>query len=222
MMLTQTSDADPVIVCAIPDHPGDLDPRTIEAAYEDDAHYLGTLPAEYHLDIEQHELTKHPSAVDQVNALLATLGFAPVQPFTAIAWTNRHEQPVVLVVAQQSRLSNVNVLGCSDEVAVTLDEVEVVQQQVLNLLEQRVEHAASTAAQGEAARTEAQMAFDQARGYFNDGPGMSRLYDDTWDAFALARTGNPGASARSIVITYLRELEDERTRVENLAAESQP
>ena len=106
MMLIQTSDADPVIVCAIPDHPGDLDPRTIEAGYEDDAHYLGTLPAEYHLDIEQRELTKHPPAVDQVNDLPATLGFAPVQPFTAIAWTNRHEQPVVLVVAQQSRLSN--------------------------------------------------------------------------------------------------------------------
>ena len=62
-MLTQASDADPFIVCAIPDHPGDLDPRTIEAAYEDDAHYLGTLPAEYHLDIEQRELTKHPPAV---------------------------------------------------------------------------------------------------------------------------------------------------------------
>ena len=105
MMLTQTSDADPFIVCAIPDHPGDLAPRTIEAAYEDDAHYLGTLPAEYHLDIEQRELTKHPPAVDQVNDLLATLGFAPVQPFMAIAWTNRHEQPVVLMVAQQSRLS---------------------------------------------------------------------------------------------------------------------
>ena len=29
MMLTQTSDADPFIVCAIPDHPGDLDPCTI-------------------------------------------------------------------------------------------------------------------------------------------------------------------------------------------------
>ena len=104
MITTQTSDADPVIVCAIPDHPGDLDPRTIEAAYEDDAHYLGTLPAEYHLDIEQRELTKHPPAVDQVNDLLATLGFAAVQPFTAIAWTNRHEQPVVLVVAEQDRL----------------------------------------------------------------------------------------------------------------------
>ena len=104
MITTQTSDADPVIVCAIPDHPGDLDPRTIEAAYEDDAHYLGTLPAEYHLDIEQRELTKHPPAVDQVNDLLATLGFVPVQPFTAIAWTNRHGQPVVLVVAEHDRL----------------------------------------------------------------------------------------------------------------------
>ena len=104
MVLTQSSDADPVIVCAIPDHPRDLDPRTIEAAYEDDAHYLGTLPAEYHLDIEQHELTKHPPAVDQVNDLLAALGFAAVQPFTAIAWTNRHEQPVVLVVAERDRL----------------------------------------------------------------------------------------------------------------------
>ena len=104
MMLTQTSDADPVIVCAIPDHPGDLNPRTIEAAYEDDAQYLGTLPAEYHLDIDQRELTKHPPALDQVNDLLATLGFTAVQPFTAIAWTNRHEQPVVLVVAEQDRL----------------------------------------------------------------------------------------------------------------------
>ena len=104
MITTQTSDADPVIVCAIPDHPGDLDPRTIEAAYEDDAHYLGTLPAEYHLDIEQRELTKHPPAVDQVNDLLATLGFVPVQPFTAIAWTNRHGQLVVLVVAEHDRL----------------------------------------------------------------------------------------------------------------------
>ncbi len=103
-MLTQTSDADPVIVCAIPDHPGDLDPRTIEAAYKDDAHYLGTLPAEYHLDLEQRELTKHPPAADQVNDLLASLGFAPVQPFTAIAWTNRHGQPVVLVVAEHDRL----------------------------------------------------------------------------------------------------------------------
>ena len=46
--------------------------------------------------------------------------------------------------------------------------------------------------------------------------------DDTWDAIALARTGNPTMSAPSIVITYLRELKDERTRLENLAAESQP
>ena len=65
MMLTRTADAGPVIVCAIPDHPGDLDPRTIEAAYEDDAHCLGTLPAVYHLDIEQRELTKRPPAVDR-------------------------------------------------------------------------------------------------------------------------------------------------------------
>ena len=28
-----------------------------------------------------------------------------MQPLTAIGWTNRHEPPVVLVVAQQSRLS---------------------------------------------------------------------------------------------------------------------
>ena len=105
MTLTQTSDADPFIVCAIPDRPGDLDPRTIAAAYEDDAHFVGILPGEYHLDIEQRELTKHPPAVGQVNDLLVTLGFAAVQPFTAIVWTNRHEQPVVLVVAQQSRLS---------------------------------------------------------------------------------------------------------------------
>ena len=104
MILTQASDADPFIVCAIPDHPGDRDRRAIEAAYEDAAHYLGTLPAEYHLDIEQRELTKHPPAVDQVNDLLATLGLAPVQPFTAIAWTNRHGQPVVLVVAERDRL----------------------------------------------------------------------------------------------------------------------
>ena len=31
MVLTQTSDGEPFIVCAIPDHRGDLDPRTIEA-----------------------------------------------------------------------------------------------------------------------------------------------------------------------------------------------
>ena len=104
-MLTQKSDADPFIVCAIPDYPGDLDPRTIAAAYEDDAHFVGILPGEYHLDIEQRELTKHPPAVGQVNDLLVTLGFAAVQPFTAIVWTNRHEQPVVLVVAQERRLS---------------------------------------------------------------------------------------------------------------------
>ena len=172
----------------------------------------------------------------------------------------------------------VNALGCSDEVAVTLDEVEAVQQQVLNLLEQRVEHTASAAARAETARAEAQIVFDQAPGHFSDGPfavrdrqmtdadvkkreltyalrsaneaarraeatheraqlqlsirttrysearaALRRAHeDDTWDAFALARTGNPGASARSIVITYLRELEDERTRLESLAAESQP
>ena len=87
-----------------PRPPRDLAPRTIEAAYEDAAHYLGTLPAEYRLDIEQRELTKHPPAVDQVNDLLASLGFAAVQPFTAIAWTNRHGQPVVLVVAERDRL----------------------------------------------------------------------------------------------------------------------
>lgn len=173
-----------------------------------------------------------------------------------------------------------NALGCTDEVTVTLDEVQAVQQQILNLLEQRLEHTASAAAEAEAARTQAQIIFDQAPGYFNDGPGMSRLYgrptsdedikkreltyalrsaneaatraeaahegaqlqltnratrysevrealrraheDDTWDAIALARTGNPSASAHSIVITYLRELEDERTRLQSLAAESQP
>ena len=49
MMLTQTSDADPFIVGAIPDHPRDLDLR--------------------------------PAAV---NELLAALGFAPVQPLTAL------------------------------------------------------------------------------------------------------------------------------------------
>ena len=92
-MLTQTSDADPFIVCAIPDHPDDLDPRTIEAALRGRRPLPRNPPRGVPLDIEQRELTKHPPAVDQVNDLLASLGFAAVRPFTAIAWTNRHEQP---------------------------------------------------------------------------------------------------------------------------------
>ena len=105
MILTQPSDEDPFIVCAIPARPCDLDGRAIETAYEDDAHYVGTLPAEYRLDIEQRELTKNPPCFDKLNDLLTTLGFTPVPPYTCITWENRHEQPVILVVAQQSRLS---------------------------------------------------------------------------------------------------------------------
>ena len=168
-----------------------------------------------------------------------------------------------------------NVLGCSDEVAVTLDEVEAVQQEILALLEQQAQTAAARAAAADTAEENARTALENAGlvlednslgGFWRNKAGGAILCsrdplcstwrearqevrranstldaarttvdnranryarqlanfrraheDDTWD---LMRP--PGATGRSIVIGRLRELQDERTRLENLAAESGP
>ena len=182
--------------------------------------------------------------------------------------------------------------GCRDEVAVTLDEIEVVQQEILALLDQRVQEAAQLAATAATAMVNARTAFEnaplapnpegvghRARAEFrcpefrapwnnevvfgsdNDDwktkatlctawqerqreerdagdrhqqaqralsnrthrydqqlASFRRAHDDdTWDLM-----GPPGATARSIVIARLRELQDERTRLEDLAAEAHP
>ncbi len=110
----------------------------------------------------------------------------------------------------------VNALGCSDEVAVTLDEVEAAQQEILDLFEQ---HQQATQEHGWAEL----IVMERAQRYSRELQALRSAHaTDTWIDIALARTGNTGASGRSIVITYLRELEDERTRLENLVAESQP
>jgi hypothetical protein len=195
---------------------------------------------------------------------------------TLTAWSMLVVAPVTIMFAA----------GCRDEVAVTLDEIETVQQEILALLEQRVETTAENAAAAAAVEENTSTALEnsgmvlranvwrskdptsrrscggfipaateaadslcsawkearrEARGANSRQVGAQRTVnnrtsryaqwlealrraheDDTWDAIALARTGNPGASARSIAITYLRELEDERTRLQSLAAESQP
>ena len=175
--------------------------------------------------------------------------------------------------------------GCRDEVAVTLDEIETVQQEILALLEQQAQTTAVPAAAADTAVESARTALENTGLVWEDSslggvwrgetgaipcsdtfttPGtpfcdewrearrearransrheddqravnnrtsrftrdldaLRRAHeDDTWDAFALTRTGNSDVSARSIVVTYLRELEDERTRLENLVAESHP
>ena len=105
--------------------------------------------------------------------------------------------------------------GCrGDEVAVTLEDIEITQQKIQALLDQRAQEAAPGFekgwAEGELVSTTRSHAVRLSR--------LRQAYEDnTWDML-----GPPGATARSIVITYLRELEDERTRLENLAAEPQP
>ncbi len=169
--------------------------------------------------------------------------------------------------------------GCRDEVAVTLDEIETVQQEILSLLEAPVQQAAVAAAAATAAEDNATMALEatglalddngrtwrnkagtipcSARNMFPSRDSLCSTWrearrevrranstldvaqttvdnranryarqladfrrtheDDTWDLM-----GPPGATGRSIVIARLRELQDERTRLENLSAESRP
>ena len=132
-----------------------------------------------------------------------------------------------------------------DEVAVTLDEIETVQHEILAEIEQRIEHAAAEAVAAQNAQvmggirgirrgpfppTTIKAAQQQLRTtttfYSNALDALRQAHaHDTWDVLAcdsLALSCPPGASARSIVLTYLRDLEDERTHLENLAAESQP
>ena len=158
--------------------------------------------------------------------------------------------------------------GCRDEVTETLDEIEVVQQEILALLEQRIEPAAATAAAADTAEKNARTALENTGLVWEDdsiggawrneigipchstftAPGTpfcdewrearresrransrhedaqravnnrTRRYaqrlaalrraheDDIWGVLVPL---NPNASGRSIVITYLRELEDE-------------
>ena len=134
--------------------------------------------------------------------------------------------------------------GCRDEVAEALDEIETVQHEILAQIEQRIEHAAeAVAAQNGRVPggirgirrgpfppptiAAAQRQLHTTTTFYSNALDALRQAhaDDTWDVLAcgsLALSCPPGASARSIVVTYLRELEDERTRLENLAAESQP
>ena len=113
--------------------------------------------------------------------------------------------------------------GCRDEVVETLDEIEATQQEIQALLDQRAQDAAARADE-EPVRFGFEKGWSKAEldnATRNHATRLSRLRqayeDDTWDIL-----GPPGTTGRSIVITYLRELEDERTRLENLAAESQP
>ena len=151
--------------------------------------------------------------------------------------------------------------GCRDEIAVTLDEIETTQQEILALLEQRVAFPPAEVAAAAAAEENARMALEKVGltsndmrvwrneagsiscglyGYDDDplcvawqeahklksrhegaqrGVNMRANHfaqrletlrrareDDTWD---VLEPFNPNASGRSIVITYLRELEDE-------------
>lgn len=169
--------------------------------------------------------------------------------------------------------------GCRNEVAVTLDEIEATQQEILSLLEAPVQQAVVATAAATAAEDNAAMALEatglalddngrhwrtnagtrrcsaalffqpqdplcstwrearrevrranstldaaqttldnRANRYARQLANFRRAHDDdTWDLM-----GRPGATGRSIVIARLRELEDERTRLENLAAEAGP
>ena len=62
----------------------------------------------------------------------------------------------------------VNVLGCADEVAVTLDEVEAVQQEILALLEKRAQETTAAAAAAEAAEQDTAAVFRDAGMHFSD------------------------------------------------------
>ena len=113
--------------------------------------------------------------------------------------------------------------GCRDEVAVTLNEIEITQHEIQALLDQRAQDASARAVE-DPLRFEVEEGLSKAQlenTTRNHAARLSRLRqayeDDTWDML-----GAPGTTGRSIVITYLRELEDERTRLENLVAESQP
>ena len=165
----------------------------------------------------------------------------------------------------------VSAAGCRDEVAVTLDEIETVQQEILALLEQRVQVTSGSVAAAVAVEENARVPLENAGLTLDDNglwrnktrdvpcnaswPGEDPLCrawkeawvevdrtslahelaemtvnnranryaqrlealrraheDDTWD---VLEPFNPSASGRSIVITYLRELEDERARLQS-------
>ena len=106
--------------------------------------------------------------------------------------------------------------ACRDEVLVTLDEIEATQHEILALFEQ---HQQATREHDWAEL----IVMERAQRYTRELRALRRAHaTDTWIDIARARTGDSSASARSIVATYLRELEDERTRLEDLTAESQP
>ena len=163
-------------------------------------------------------------------------------------------------------------VGCRDEVAVALDEIEATQQEILALLERQVQVTSGSVAAAVAAEENARVPLEnagltlddngrlwrnkardvpcsaswpggdplcrawkgawvevdrtslahelaemtvnnRASGYAQRLEALRRAHeDDTWDVF---EPFNPNASGRSIVITYLRELEDERARLQS-------
>lgn len=141
---------------------------------------------------------------------------------TLTTWSMLIVAPFTIVFATGCR-DEVAVTLDEDEVLVTLDEIESTQQEIQSLLDQRAQDAAARAVEDslrfgvEEGLSKAQLE-NTTRNHAARLARLRRAYeDDTWDML-----GPPGTTGQSIAITYLRELEDERTRLENLAAESRP
>ena len=76
------------MICVIPRTPASTDNLSLQQIYDNQAQYLGT---------ERHQPT-HTEL-----AQMATLhGFRPALPVSAIQWTNRYAQRVILIVASHA------------------------------------------------------------------------------------------------------------------------
>ena len=74
------------MICAIPAAPDSTDNLSLQQIYDNQAHYLGTV--------------RHRPTHTELFQTAVLHGFRPALPVSAIQWTNRYAQRVILIVAR--------------------------------------------------------------------------------------------------------------------------
>ena len=80
--------ASTTMICVIPTAPPSADNRSLQQVYDNQAQYLGTV--------------RHLPTHTELAQMAVLHGFRPALPVSAIRWTNRYAQPVILIVASRA------------------------------------------------------------------------------------------------------------------------
>ena len=80
--------ASTTMICAIPTAPASADNLSLQQVYDNQAQYLGTV--------------RHRPTHTDLAQMAVLHGFRPALPVSAIQWTNRYAQRVILIVASRA------------------------------------------------------------------------------------------------------------------------